>query len=127
MVERLRKTPGSNGLVSSVGGAFSKHAHGVFSCQPPRSGYRFADLADEVASLPKRKYVSKYEGEVQIEAYAVQHPDASGPKHAIVACRTLDDSRTWAHVEDPDVLGILAEEDACGRTAKVGADRMLIP
>jgi acetyl-CoA C-acetyltransferase len=125
MVECLRKNPGSRGLVSSVGGALYTHAHAVFSCQPPPSGYQFADLADEVASLPKRKYVSKYEGEVQIEAYAVQHPDASGPTHALVACRTPDDSRTWAHVEDPDVLGMLAEEDACGRTAKVGADRML--
>jgi acetyl-CoA C-acetyltransferase len=127
MVECLRKTPGSKGLVSSVGGAFSKHAHGVFSCQPPLAGFRFADLADEVASLPKRKYVSTYEGKVEIEAYAVQHPDAGGPAHALVACRTPDDSRTWAHVEDPDVLGMLAGEDACGRTAKVGADRMLIP
>lgn len=126
MVECLRKKPGNRGLVSSVGGAFSKHAHAVFSSDAPPGGFQFIDLANEVAALKKRNYVSKYDGEVGIEAYAVQHPDAKGPTHALVACRTPDDSRTWANVIDPDVLGLLVEEDACGRTAKVGSGRILI-
>ncbi|MEN8162347.1 MAG: hypothetical protein ABFS41_19910, partial [Myxococcota bacterium] len=55
LVERLRERPGSTGLVSSVGGFFSKHAFGVYASRPPRDGFRHEDLADAVRAFPARR------------------------------------------------------------------------
>lgn len=124
-VERLRERSGATALVSSVGGFFSKHAYGVYGGEPPAGGFRFEDLADEVAALPRRAFERGFQGDVEVESYGVVHDREGRPERAVIACRTPEGARTWAQSADPQLLARLLEADACGWPARVGADRAL--
>jgi acetyl-CoA C-acetyltransferase len=122
MVERLREKPGATGLVSSVGGFFSKHAFGVYGSRPPERPFRHQDLADVVRALPARGVSPAYVGPGRIESYTVAH-DRGSPARAIVAVRTEDDQRSWAASEEPELVEWLEGEDACGARIRVREDR----
>ncbi len=122
MAERLRETPGSAGLVSSVGGFFSKHAFGVFASRPPERPFQFEDVADRVAGLPGRACARDYTGAASIECYSVAH-ERGLPTHAIVACRTPDDARTWGRTDDADDVARFLEEELVGQPGLVAGDR----
>ncbi len=53
---------------------------------------------------------------------AVPFGRAGSPERAVVACRTLDGRRAWAHVTDPDQLAVLVTEEGCGRLGTLRAD-----
>jgi acetyl-CoA C-acetyltransferase len=122
MVERLRERPGATGLVSSVGGFFSKHAFGVYGSRPPQRPFRHQDLADVVRGLPARGVSPAYVGLARIESYTVAHGRQTAPR-AIVALRTEDDRRSWAASEEPELVAWLEGEDACGERVRVHEDR----
>ena len=44
MVERLRKEPGAYGLVTANGGYLTKHASGVYSCEPYNEPWQLPDF-----------------------------------------------------------------------------------
>ena len=118
MVERLRGDPGSRGLVSSVGGSFSKHAFGVYSTDPPAPGFRYADLDAEAASLPRRELAVGFAGEAAVESYALRYREGE-PAVASFACLLDDGRRAWARSEDPEVFRALLDGETCGRRARV--------
>jgi len=122
MVGKLRAQPGATGLVSSVGGFFSKHAFGVYASRPPEAGFRHQDLADVVRALPGRSVDLAYAGSARIESYTVGHGRAP---RAIVALRTPDETRSWGATEDPELVAWLEAEDACGAAVWVNAERAL--
>lgn len=124
MMERLREAPGSTGLVSSVGGFFSKHAFGVYASRPPARPFRFEDVADEVAKLPGRAFDLAHTGDVAIEAYTVAHEHGE-PVRGVVACRTAAGARTWAFTREPDRMQRLVHEELVGQPARIGPDRAL--
>jgi acetyl-CoA C-acetyltransferase len=121
---RLRERPGARGLVSSVGGLFSKHAYGVYASAPPERPFAFEDVAERVRRLPARALDAAYIGEARVESYTVAHERGRAPR-AIVALRTPDARRTWARSEDERLLTRLREEDLCERPARVAGDRSL--
>jgi acetyl-CoA C-acetyltransferase len=122
-VARLREQPGATGLVSSVGGFFSKHACGVYTSAPPERPFSWRDLADEARAFPGRELDAGYTGPAEIEAYTIAH-GRHGPR-AIVALRTPEGRRSWARSEDAAVLASLEREDAVGRAVRASADRGL--
>jgi acetyl-CoA C-acetyltransferase len=124
LVERLRERPGATGLVSSVGGFFSKHAFGVYASRPPHDGFRHEDLADAVRALPARGVAPAAVGSLRIESYTVAHDRGAAPR-AIVALRTDDDQRSWATSQEPELVGWLEAEDACGARVRIREDRTL--
>ncbi len=121
---RLREQPGARGLVSSVGGFFSKHAYGAYASRPPEQPFRFEDLAERVRALPRRELDADYVGTARIESYTIAH-ERGKPPRAVVALRTPDERRCWARSEDPELLARLREEEGCGREVCVAADRPL--
>jgi len=54
MMNRLREDRGAKGLVSSIGGWVSKHAIAIYGAEPPKHGFRYADLDPELASDPSK-------------------------------------------------------------------------
>ncbi len=124
LVQRLREQRGARGLVTSVGGLFSKHAAGVYGGAPPERGFAFEDLADEVRALPRRAFDGAYTGEAEIETYAVD-ADTGRLTRAIVACRTPSGARTWARASDPDLAARFAHEDLCGTRVRIASTREL--
>ncbi|MEM7255428.1 MAG: acetyl-CoA acetyltransferase [Pseudomonadota bacterium] len=115
----LRESPGTRGLVTANGGLLTKHAMCVYSTEPPAQPFQWEDLQDEVNLTPKREVQLDHEGEVSIESYVVMY-GPSAPAVAHVACRLPDGSRTWANVDDPEIMQAMTQEEFCGRPARVG-------
>ncbi len=124
MTERLREAPGTSGLVSSVGGFFSKHAFGVYASRPPERPFQFEDVAGQIAGLPGREHDGNVTGDVSIEAYTVAH-EQGRPERAVVACRTASGSRTWGFSSKPDIMERFVAEELVGQGARIDSDREL--
>jgi acetyl-CoA C-acetyltransferase len=119
LADRLRRDPGSLGLVTGIGWYVTKHAVGVWSTTPPRNGFAFDSPQDEVDALPRRTSVSDFEGEATVETYTVVHGRDGQPERAIFSLLTGDGSRAWGTLTDSDSLAHLEAEEACGRRARI--------
>jgi acetyl-CoA C-acetyltransferase len=119
MVERLRATPGSHGLVTALGWFATKHALGVYSTEPPPAGYRRGSPQAEVDALPARSPVADHEGPVTVESYTVMHERDGTPSLGIVACLLPDGRRAWGNVTDQAALKAMTLEEQCGRPAQL--------
>jgi len=118
MVERLRADPGSTGAIGSVGGSFAHFSYGLYSTDPGEHvAPQIEDVSEEFAAMPRRRYVEGFSGPATIEAYTVIvfH---EGPYQASFAALTDSGERVWGRSHDPDLMAaLLADEEACGRSA----------
>ncbi|MCH9672962.1 MAG: acetyl-CoA acetyltransferase [Gammaproteobacteria bacterium] len=122
----LRGDPGSKGLVTANGGLLTKHALCVYSTEPPRKPFQWADLQAEVDATPKRNVAIDHDGEVELESYVVMY-GADAPSVAHVACRLDDGTRTWANTSEADLLQAMMKEEFCGRRGRVnGAGELTV-
>lgn len=120
MMDRLRAAPGTTGFVSSVGGAFDKHAFGIYSTEPAEAGFQYADLDPDAAKLPTRDATFGHDGTATVETYALEYAKGT-PSKAGISCLLDDGRRTWAKCEDIDLLGEMLRRETCGRTARLNA------
>jgi acetyl-CoA C-acetyltransferase len=118
MVEVLREDKGTMGMVTSNGGYLAKHAFGIYSTEPPKDGFQYANLQSEVDAEPQREAIVDWEGPVTVEAYTVAHSRGE-PKVGYAACLTPDGRRTWARIEDPQLLDLMLREEICGRSGRL--------
>jgi acetyl-CoA C-acetyltransferase len=124
MAEVLREERGSTGLISGNGGWLAKHAFGIYSSKPPRDGFRYANVQEEVDAVPLREALVDWDGPVAIEAYTVAHRKGT-PRIAHAACLTDDGRRTWGSVHDPASMQTMMREEFCGRRGRIdGAGRL---
>ena len=121
--ELLREAPGAKALVTANGGYLSGHAVGIYSGEPRKEGFQFANPQDAVdAAAPVREVVAEYAGSAEVEGYCVLH-GTEGPEVANIALRLPDGQRTWANCTDPDTIAAMQAEEFCGRTAQVREGR----
>jgi acetyl-CoA C-acetyltransferase len=118
MAEVLRADPGSLGLCTGNGGFLAKHAFGVYSTEPPKQGFRYANPQSEVDALPGREVVTDYEGEATLESYTVRFGQED-PEVGHAAFLLPDGRRTWANTEDLDLATAMTREEFCGRPARI--------
>ena len=139
-VTALRAAPGTIGLTTGLGWYVSKHSIGCYGTEPPGTvrvdpdllpagtvvehagGFAWADPQAAVGSLPQCAPDAEARGEVTVETYSVPFGRDGSPERAVVACRTLEGRRAWAHVTDPDQLAVLVTEEGCGRLGTLRAD-----
>lgn len=121
MAQVLRDHPGDVGLCSANGGYVTKHAIGIYSTEPPRDGFRHADVQDEVDQAPTRDIDGDYQGAATLEAYTVMH-DHAGPSEALLTALTPAGVRTFARSADADTMAALMADDLVGSAMHVGAD-----
>jgi acetyl-CoA C-acetyltransferase len=129
VVGALRRTPGAVGLATGLGWYATKHSLGVYSSRPPahegKQPFAWQDAQADVDALPQCRVDSSYEGPVSVETYTVTFDRDGAPERGIVACRTPDDSRTWANIEDGDTLAQLCAEEGIGRKGQLAANGLL--
>ena len=118
MAEVVREDRGSTGLVSGSGGWLAKHAFGIYSREPPKHGFRYENLQQQVDAFALREALVDWEGPVTIEAYTVAHQRGEA-RIAHAACLTENGQRTWATVQDPALLQAMMREEFCGRRGRV--------
>ncbi|MGD8829773.1 MAG: acetyl-CoA acetyltransferase [Pseudomonadales bacterium] len=114
MAELLRENRDARGLITANGGYLTKHAFGVYSATPPSRPFRHQDVQKEVDRVPLRDAVETHNGSATVEGYTVMYAGES-PSKGYLAALLDDGRRTWATLEDPDVLAAMVTEEFCGR------------
>ena len=117
-VELLRDKPDGYALVTANGGNLYKHAHGVYSGEPPEHGFRCDDVKAEIAALPSRRCIPEYDGDATVESYTVMYENDE-PRIGHVSCLTPAGERTWVNTQDADLARAMVTEEFCGRSARL--------
>ena len=118
MAEVVRERRGSTGLVHANGGWLAKHAIGIYSAEPPANGFRYESPQQQVDAFPLREALIDFAGPVTLEAYTVAH-QSGAPRLAHAACLTDDGRRSWATLNDPDLMRAMMREEFCGRRGRI--------
>jgi acetyl-CoA C-acetyltransferase len=124
MADRLRRDPGSFGMVSGVGMHMTKHVYGVYSTAPPESPLEPTDggaLQARLDALPQRTITDQYEGEAVVAAYTVAHGRSGEAEWGLLVCDLPDGTRAYAKVLDPALLTHAEEEELIGATVTLAA------
>lgn len=123
MVERLRCSSGSFGLVTANGGNVDKHAFGVLGSSPPPAGFRYERPQPDIdAATTSRKVLESYEGPVSVETWTVMHDRANEPERYLGSCLTPEGHRVWATSEDPELMATATCGDIGGRAAALDSE-----
>jgi acetyl-CoA C-acetyltransferase len=117
-MNKVRDARGEPALVTSLGGWFSKMAFGVYSAEPPRNGYAYACLDDEISKIPSRALSQNVNANSTIETYALSYFEQK-PHQAVIACLLDDGTRLFATTDDDDTLEELLRIEPCGRDVAV--------
>jgi acetyl-CoA C-acetyltransferase len=125
-VAECRVQPGAPALVWANGGFCTKHAFGIYSTEPPTSGFRHADVQEAVDALPRVEVVDDYTGPAVVEGYSVMHGRDGMPERAYAACRTPNGDRAWASTADAATMVSMTTTEWVGEPVAI-ADRTLHP
>jgi acetyl-CoA C-acetyltransferase len=125
MAEVVREARGSLGFVHANGGWLAKHAIGIYSAEPPKGGFRYENLQQQVDAFPQREALIDWEGAGTIEAYTVAHQKGQ-PRIAHVACLTAGGKRSWATVAEPALLEAMMREEFWGQRGRVDGRGQLL-
>jgi acetyl-CoA C-acetyltransferase len=120
MVTLLREHPGERGLITANGGNLYKHAHCIYSTEPPAQSFSLENVQAEIDALPARECLAAHQGEVTIESYTVMYAGAE-PSVGHLACLTPGGERTWVNTHDAELMQALTHEEFCGRRASLDA------
>ncbi len=124
MVELLRANPGRRGLITANGGNLYKHAHGVYSSEPPERDFQCLNVQEQIDALPSRECLAEYRGEATIESYTVMY-SGDDPAIAHVACRTPKGQRVWVNSEDQELNLAMTREEFCHRPVRIDGNGKL--
>ena len=111
MVADLRARPGELGMVWANGGYATKHSFGLYSTEPPPTGFRHDCPQESIDGLPQRHLadVDEAAGPATIEAYTVMHSRDGQPETAMVACLLADGRRAWGVSAEPGLAAAMCE------------------
>lgn len=145
MLDKVRETQGTFGMVTANGGYLTKHAAGIYSTARPHglddgSGWSRTDPADyraEVQDMPHPDLHQEPSGAAVIETYTVGFArGGEEPDRAIIVGRLGDGSDPMAFrflaygPSDPDLLRDMTRHDylgVSGRVARVGDHNVFTP
>ena len=121
VVGELRARPTEKALIWGNGGYTTKHAFGVYSCEPSPHGFRHAYPQEQIDAMPKRDAVPVGEsaGPATVEAYTVMHDRDGNPERAIASCRLPSGARAWGDSEDAAVCAALCDGEWVGRSVRL--------
>ncbi len=125
MVEACRADPGSRGLVTALGWYATKHSVGVYSTDPPASGFVAVDPAETQAAvdaLPSREVAGVLDGSGVVEGTSVGFDRDDTPTIGILSVLLADGRRALANCLDADALRAMCADAWEGRTVRFRAE-----
>lgn len=127
MMQVVRKTPGSKGLVTANGNYITKHAAGIYSTEPVDKPYAptpEAELQARLDAIPgSPETVAVASGPATVETYTVIHGRGGVPDFGIVIGRQADGRRFISNTPDDEaLLRAMTERDYLGAKGKVAND-----
>jgi len=122
MLERVRSTPGTRGLVTALGWYVTKHAIGIYGTEPGPQPWHRGGVSPQPAlhAMPHPELVESPEGPATIETYTIAHERSGAPERGVVIGR-LGDGRRFLAVLDGDrsTLEGLEAREGVGRAGRV--------
>lgn len=125
MVDACRADPGSVGYVGALGWYCTKHSVGLYSTEPPASGFVRVDPTTTQAVVdaePARSIAGAYDGPATVEATSVVFERDGAPSVAIISAITLDGRRALANSRDADAMLAMTKEPWEGRAVELATD-----
>jgi len=124
MAERLRRDPGSYGLVSGVGMHMTKHVYGLWSTEPgPMTPPDPVALAEQVRADQEVVAITDVaEGAATVATFSVLHGRDGSPEWAALVCDLPDGTRCYARLEGSEALTSAERDDLVGRTVTLVSD-----
>jgi acetyl-CoA C-acetyltransferase len=122
MIQRLRRDPGTVGLVTALGWYMTKYAVGVYAAGQPARPWRRAEYYDDAAhgTEPAPALSVEANGRGVIETCTVVHDREGKPARGIVVGRLDDGSRFIAVTpEDPTAVEALMGDHVVGQRGHV--------
>jgi acetyl-CoA C-acetyltransferase len=110
MVRVLREEPGAFGLVTGVGMHMTKHVAGVYSTDPGPGVVPPRPVGPPAA----RPVVERHEGSAVVATATVVHDRDGSPDWGVAVC-DVGAARTYARIEDPDLLADAVAHEWVGR------------
>jgi acetyl-CoA C-acetyltransferase len=125
MMDRVRATPSSTGLVSGLGWYITKHSVGIYSAAPHNGPWVLPDLTSnqaEIDSVAHPALTAEPQGQATIETYTVLHDRDGQPMKGIIIGRLADGRRFLANTpDDRAVLDGLIAREGVGRAGIVSS------
>ncbi len=123
MIRRLRKHPGSFGLVTANGNYITKHSFGVYSTAPFEGQWQRESpgiLQSELDALPKAPFAEHASGPATIETYTIMH-GKNGPEFGVVIGRLRENGNRFVAntPSEPAVLRDLQDREGLDRPGVV--------
>ncbi|MEA2625195.1 MAG: acetyl-CoA C-acetyltransferase, partial [Candidatus Binatota bacterium] len=123
MMDRLRRSPRTIGVVTALGWYVTKHSVGVYATEPASDVWSRADPAIGQVRLDAGAHpelVREPAGRGTVETYTVLHDREGAPNRGIVYGRLPDGRRFLANTpEDRRLLESMTIDEAIGRTGEV--------
>jgi acetyl-CoA C-acetyltransferase len=124
MVEKLRTNRGKIGMVTANGWYVTKHSAGIYSTEPPRTGWRRTDPKQdqvEIDARPTPAFVDQPSGTATVETYTVLFSRDGAPERGIVIGRDAQDRRFIANTPgDRRTLEGMTAREMVGANGNVG-------
>ncbi len=123
MAGKLRKKPGSYGLVTANGGYLSKHATGVYSTIPTRGAWRRESPASyqaEIDAMESPEFTQWPAGAAAVETYTICY-GRNGPERGIVIGRLAGSGKRFLANTPNDAAALedFGSREALGRRGAV--------
>ncbi len=119
LVQHLRASPGSRGLISAVSGFLTKQGFAIWGTNPNPAGYQFADVTERVeAAHVTKPVVTDYSGPAVVAGYTVMH-NREGAVAGIVVADLPGGERCVASTSEPAVMERMESEEFCGQQINV--------
>jgi acetyl-CoA C-acetyltransferase len=117
MIDKLRKTPGTKGMVTGNGWYLTKQATGIYSTTARQaSPYVLSENEEAYSRQPVVLVQDSAEGHGVIETYTVAYDREGEPNRGLVIGRMEDDRRFIANTPaDRQLLEELMQGEAIGR------------
>lgn len=124
MVQALRATPGSHGLLSGVGMMMSHHVFSVYASQAPTPEVRPVDqaaLQATVDAIPQREIDNHYAGPATVTTYTLMYDRHGTATHGAAICDLPSGARAYARILDADLLAQAEHTELVGQPVEIVA------
>ena len=122
MMNKVRDTPGTKGMVTANGNYLTKQSAGIYSAQPPARPFAPKSPAiyqAEIAAAKGPQVTEHPSGRASVETYTVIH-DRKGPSYSILFGRLEDGRRFIANTpDDPALLADMTQSEFLGASGTV--------
>jgi len=123
MMDVLRKSTGSYGLVTGLGWHITKHSVGIYSTEPMEKPWQREDPKEYqsiIDNSPKPEIEESPDGKATVETYTVLYDREGKPEKGIIVGRLNNNKRFIANTAaDQSLLTNMTEEEPIGKTGKV--------